>query len=132
MVGRWLSDQNLPMIGMQATEDHLRRRRTSAETELLAYKDGRGRWVDVRSSDINEYLQEHLGTEFTAKDFRTWAATVLAAVGLADVEAGDSDTARRRAVEELGTPEGLERAARERYGMVEPGEEVYIIPQEER
>ncbi|MGV3758900.1 MAG: DNA topoisomerase IB [Actinomycetota bacterium] len=77
---------------------HLRRRRTSAETELLAYKDGRGRWVDVRSSDINEYLQEHLGTEFTAKDFRTWAATVLAAVGLADVEAGDSDTARRRAV----------------------------------
>lgn len=77
---------------------HLRRRRTSAETELLAYKDDRGRWVDVRSSDINEYLQEHLGSEFTAKDFRTWAATVLAAVGLAEVEAGDSDTARRRAV----------------------------------
>jgi DNA topoisomerase I len=77
---------------------HLRRRRTSAETELLAYKDDRGRWVDVRSSHINEYLQGHLGTEFTAKDFRTWAATVLAAVGLADVEAGGSDTARRRAV----------------------------------
>jgi DNA topoisomerase IB len=77
---------------------HLRRRRTSAETELLAYKDERGRWVDVRSSDINEYLQAHLGSEFTAKDFRTWAATVLAAVGLADVEAGDSEAARRRAV----------------------------------
>jgi len=77
---------------------HLRRRRTSAQTELLAYNDHRGRWVDVRSSDINDYLQEHLGAEFTAKDFRTWAATVLAAIGLADVEAGDSDTARRRAV----------------------------------
>src|SRR5690606_28913768 len=78
----------------------LRRRRTSAETELLAYKDEGGRWRDVKSSDINEYLQEHLGDGFSAKDFRTWAATVLAAVGLADVEEDEvtSDTARRRAV----------------------------------
>jgi len=80
---------------------HLRRRRTSAQTELLAYKDDRGRWVDIRSSDINGYLQEHLGTEFTAKDFRTWAATVLAAVGLADVDAGDSETVRKRAVAQV-------------------------------
>ncbi|QIN79390.1 hypothetical protein GBA65_13695 [Rubrobacter marinus] len=49
---------------------------------------------------------------------------------LAELE-GDN-VARRRAVEELGTPEGIERAARERYGMVEPGEEVYIIPGDER
>ena len=54
----------------------------------------------MKSSDINEYLQEHLGDGFSAKDFRTWAATVLAAVGLADVEEDEvtSDTARRRAV----------------------------------
>lgn len=76
----------------------LRRRRSSPETELLAYRDERGRWVDVRSADINEYLQAHLGAEFTAKDFRTWAATVLAAVGLADVDDADTETARRRAV----------------------------------
>ncbi|MDP9455990.1 MAG: hypothetical protein CYG60_19500 [Actinobacteria bacterium] len=38
----------------------------------------------------------------------------------------------RRAAEELETPEGIERAARERYGMVEPGERVYIVPANER
>src|SRR5690606_19381277 len=62
------------------------------------YKDDRGRWVDVRSSDINDYLQAHLGSEFTAKDFRTWAATVLAAVGLADLDPAETEAARRRAV----------------------------------
>ena len=44
---------------------------------------------------------------------------------------GDN-TSRRRAVEELETPEGIERVARERYGMVEPGEQVYIVPEGER
>ena len=38
------------------------------------------------------------------------------------------NTSRRRAVAELETPEGIERAARERYGMIEAGEQVYIVP----
>ena len=51
----------------------------------------------------------------------------------ADVAGLEGDnTSRRRAVEELQTPEGIERAARERYGMVEPGEQVYIVPEGER
>ena len=51
----------------------------------------------------------------------------------ADVAELEGDnTSRRRAVEELETPEGIERAARERYGMVEPGEQVYIVPEGER
>jgi DNA topoisomerase IB len=70
-----------------------RRRRGGAR--LLAYKDDGGRWEDVRASDINEYLQDVLGPDFTAKDFRTWSATVLAAVGLAVEE--DADTERQRA-----------------------------------
>ena len=78
------------------------KRRRRGGPELLAYKDDRGRWHDVRSSDINAYLQEALGSDFSAKDFRTWAATVLAAVALAAEEAevdGElSDTRRRRAV----------------------------------
>ncbi len=52
----------------------LKRRRTGAE--LFAYRNGR--WVDVRANDVNEYLKELAGPEFTAKDFRTWHATVLA------------------------------------------------------
>ena len=66
--------------------------------ELLAYKDGR-RWVDVRSGDINEYLKEATGQDFSAKDFRTWNATVLAALALAVAgEAAGSKTGRKRAI----------------------------------
>jgi DNA topoisomerase-1 len=76
----------------------LRRRRTAADAELLAYKDEAGHWVDVRSQDINDYVKEHLGEEFSAKDFRTWVGTVLTAVALADEERPTSETARRRVV----------------------------------
>ena len=41
------------------------------------------------------------------------------------------NTSRQRAVEELQTPEGIERVARERYGMIEAGEQVYIVPGDE-
>ncbi|MEO3801116.1 DNA topoisomerase IB [Nonomuraea sp. B1E8] len=50
--------------------------------ELLRYRHAGG-WSDIRSEDINDYLRETIGYEVTAKDFRTWHATVLAAVGLA-------------------------------------------------
>ncbi|HEY7693066.1 MAG TPA: hypothetical protein VH816_12065 [Gaiellaceae bacterium] len=66
--------------------------------ELLAYKNGR-RWHDVRSSDINEHVKELTGGEFTAKDFRTWNATVLAAVEVAgSQEEPGSRAARKRAI----------------------------------
>jgi DNA topoisomerase IB len=75
----------------------LKRRRWGG-SELLAYRSGR-RAHDVTADDINDYLREISGGDFTAKDFRTWHATVLAAVGLAvSTSAADSDTARRRAV----------------------------------
>jgi DNA topoisomerase-1 len=59
----------------------LKQRRGGGD-ELLAYKQGR-RWVDVKSADINEYVKAAAGDEFSAKDFRTWSGTVLAAVALA-------------------------------------------------
>jgi DNA topoisomerase-1 len=65
--------------------------------ELLAFRDGR-RWVDVRSPDINSYVKEIARGDFTAKDFRTWNATVLAAVALAAAGPGATKTSRRRAV----------------------------------
>jgi len=66
--------------------------------ELLAYKQGR-RWQDVRSEDINEYLKDATGADVSAKDFRTWGATVLAAVALAvSGEAGATKAGRKRAV----------------------------------
>jgi DNA topoisomerase I len=66
--------------------------------ELLAFKDGRS-WSDVRSDHINEYIKEISGEDFSAKDFRTWHATVLAAVALAvSGRAAGSKTARDRAI----------------------------------
>ncbi|SCF23484.1 DNA topoisomerase IB [Micromonospora matsumotoense] len=75
---------------------HLRRRRR-AEERLFGYWDGRA-WRDVRSDEVNGYLRDASGGEMTAKDFRTWHATVRAATELATVGAQRSVTARRRAV----------------------------------
>jgi len=75
------------------------RRRRAGPDELLSYRSGR-RWTPLRSDEINEYLKEHLGEEFSAKDFRTWNASVMAAVALAtDGLRADSRTARRRAID---------------------------------
>src|SRR3954453_21118575 len=63
----------------------LKRRRGGGE-ELLAYKDGDGRGGDVRQPDIQPYLKAATNLDVSAKDFRTWGATVLAAVGLAVIE----------------------------------------------
>ena len=73
-------------------------RRRSGGPELLAYKDGR-RWKDVTSTDINSYVKEQVGGEVSAKDFRTWHGTVIAAVALAGASAdATTPTARKRAV----------------------------------
>ena len=74
------------------------KRRRGGKPELLAYKDGRS-WRDVRSEDINAYLKEATGGDFSAKDFRTWNATLLAAVALAVAgEVAATPTGRKRAV----------------------------------
>jgi DNA topoisomerase IB len=74
------------------------KRRRSGGPELLAYKVG-GRWRDVKSTEINLFIQELTGADFTAKDFRTWNATVLAAVALAvSARAATSAASRKRAV----------------------------------
>ncbi|HEX5983911.1 MAG TPA: hypothetical protein VFY69_06875, partial [Solirubrobacterales bacterium] len=54
--------------------------------------------VDVRSDDINEYIHAKIGDEFSAKDFRTWHGTVLAAVALAGEERPRSEAAAKRAI----------------------------------
>jgi DNA topoisomerase IB len=74
------------------------KRRRGGSDELLAFQDGR-RWRDFRSSDINEYVKRVTGGDFSAKDFRTWNATVLAAVALAvSAPAAHSISGRKRAI----------------------------------
>ncbi|HVF77356.1 MAG TPA: DNA topoisomerase IB [Solirubrobacteraceae bacterium] len=82
---------------MAAIIGTLKRRRGGID-ELLAYKRD-GRWCDVRSPDINAYLKAATTRDISAKDFRTWGATVLAAVALAVTQPKSlSATARKRAV----------------------------------
>jgi DNA topoisomerase-1 len=58
--------------------------------ELLQYIDEQGNCQDVTSTDVNEYLKAITGKDITAKDFRTWAGTVLAAIALSELESFDS------------------------------------------
>ena len=61
---------------------------------LFQYLDDEGEAHPVRSSEVNDYLRQITGEEWTAKTFRTWGATLLAAAGLAALPAPASDTSR--------------------------------------
>lgn len=75
----------------------MRRRRGPAEEELLAWKE-RGRWHDLDAGHVNEYVRGATGMDATAKDFRTWHATVIAAAALASSEEpGETKASRKRA-----------------------------------
>ncbi len=74
----------------------LKRRRSGSQ--LLAYREADG-WVEVRADDVNAYIKQFSAGDFSAKDFRTWNATILAAVALAGVdEPGRSRASREREV----------------------------------
>jgi DNA topoisomerase-1 len=64
--------------------------------ELFQYFDDENVQRDVTSQDVNDYLREIAGEEFTAKDFRTWAGTVLAAMALQEFQRFDSKAQRKR------------------------------------
>jgi DNA topoisomerase I len=66
--------------------------------ELFQYVDDDGEVVDIDSDDVNGYLQEVSGGDFTAKDFRTWSGTVLAAWALLELGEFDSATHAKRQV----------------------------------
>lgn len=72
------------------------KRRRAGGPSLLAYKHSR--WAVVHSADINAHIKEIAGDEFSAKDFRTWHATVVAAIALAESPPETSKAGRERAI----------------------------------
>jgi len=73
------------------------RRRRSGPEDLLAWREN-GEWRDLRSDDVNSYIQEKIGERFSAKDFRTWHGTVLAAAELAGEPAPSSEAQAKRSI----------------------------------
>ena len=82
--------------------------------QLFQYIDESGERQKIDSDDVNEYLHAIAGEAFTAKDFRTWAGTVLAAQALAGFETADSDAGAKRnivsAIETVAAKLGNTRA----------------------
>jgi DNA topoisomerase I len=82
---------------VRAAIEAMRRRRSGPDDLLVFHEDGA--WRDVRSMDVNAYLQEKAGEEFSAKDFRTWHGTVLAAIELAREGPAGSKGSGERAIQ---------------------------------
>lgn len=100
----------------------VRRVRDLPGQDLFQYQDERGAPVSISSTDVNDYLREGCGSEFTAKDFRTWAGTLIAARGLtAERPAGETDT-RQAAVD------AAKRVARSLGNTVAVCRKSYIHP----
>jgi DNA topoisomerase-1 len=82
--------------------------------ELFQYRDEQGNVVDVGSADVNAYLKEMTGEDFTSKDFRTWSGTVLALELLRACEAASSNSQAKknivRAVEQVAQQLGNTKA----------------------
>lgn len=68
--------------------------------ELFRYYDKKGRLHNLSSVDVNNYIKKVMGDEYSAKDFRTWGGTLLAAVELAKEARADTKTARKKAMTE--------------------------------
>jgi DNA topoisomerase I len=99
----------------------------AAMKELLALPGGQrlfryrrdGELYNLGARRLNEYIREHMGEEFTAKDFRTWGGTLVAAIQLAEAKPAESETAEKRTVaavmrkvgERLGNTPAVARAS---------------------
>jgi DNA topoisomerase I len=92
--------------------------------ELFQYVDENGEVQDIGSADVNAYLREIAGEEFTAKDFRTWAGTVLAAQALQELHSFDSKAGARRNI-----VRAIERVAEQLGNTTAVCRKCYIHPE---
>lgn len=89
-------------------------------SRLFRYRNGNGDGLcNLTGAGVNEYIREHLGEEFTAKDFRTWGGTLLASIALAERGIAESETESKRTIaavmrtvgEKLGNTPAVARAS---------------------
>jgi DNA topoisomerase-1 len=65
---------------------------------LFRFRNGDGRLASLTDRHLNQYVQEHMGDDFTVKDFRTWGGTLLAAIGLAERGPVEPESQAKKAV----------------------------------
>jgi DNA topoisomerase-1 len=92
--------------------------------ELFQYRDADGKVRDIGSSDVNDYLREITGSDFTAKDFRTWAGTVLAAKALQELDGFRSQKEAKR-----NLTKAVERVAERLGNTIAVCRKCYIHPE---
>lgn len=96
--GKWGKLQHRELVDRRVAR--IVRELAKVKGEVFKYRNGDGEWVDVRRRHINEYIREVMGAGFSAKDFRTWAGTLICACALARAgyEGAETRAARKRRV----------------------------------
>lgn len=87
--------------------------------EIFRYYNEKNELVDLKSADVNDYIRNIMGSDFSAKDFRTWGGTMIAALELANYDRPDTVTARKKVItetvkkvaSELGNTPAIARAS---------------------
>ena len=95
-VGKWRKKQARAIRDAEVAKlvDRLKREKGA---ELFKFRSGK-RMIDVKDRHVNDYIQSTIGHDFTAKDFRTWAGTLLCSANLAKQGQGASKTERQRKI----------------------------------
>lgn len=87
--------------------------------EIFRYHNSKNKVIDLKSDDVNQYIRDAIGPDFSAKDFRTWSGTMVAALELAKRPRPDTPTERKKSIvecvkavaEELGNTPAIARAS---------------------
>jgi DNA topoisomerase-1 len=95
-VGKWRKSQKRAIADADVAKIVRELKRLAAD-ELFAYEQN-GALHDVKDRHVNDYIQSIIGEQFTAKDFRTWAGTLLCSIALAMQGQGTSKTERKRKI----------------------------------
>ncbi|HEX6640997.1 MAG TPA: DNA topoisomerase IB [Thermoanaerobaculia bacterium] len=97
-LGKWKKQQQSAVVDADVAAVVQRLKKAGSGDEELFRFDQNGRIIDVKDRHVNDYIQSIIGKDFTAKDFRTWAGTLLCSIALAMQGQGTSKTDRKRRV----------------------------------
>jgi DNA topoisomerase-1 len=96
-IGKWRKQQQRAIADADVATIIEQLKKGDADDELFRFQQN-GRVVDIKDRHVNDYIQSIIGKDFTAKDFRTWAGTLLCSIALAMQGQGATKTERKRRV----------------------------------